>query len=220
MSALKVTAPETDPVERAREIVAIDKAPSRKRQSEKQWRRETTLCVMEEHLQSLEKVAVIHAHATMRMRTLLSEIKRNEGYDWEMPFTAAGLFGTASLITDVAVQLVERPALDETGRDPILAAVEAHDRGWNETYTADLRKADGMPTGTERENARREAADRQQALWLAVRDGQPSTLAGAAAMARCVLKQEQERMADPDSLSALEGIVRALEAIASKVVKA
>ncbi len=206
----KTTAPaiqsKADPVERARAIVAED-APKPTRRltgSAHKQQREILACMMEENLASLEVSypagAIEHmAYPIGRLRTLLSQMKALEGWEWNVD---APLF------------------IHEVLPDPTFALIEACRVGWEQTYPADLETADSLPTEKEREEARQEAAERQEARLAAVKSARPTTLPGAAVLARFLVEMEEGLESIDAGREFLSVLASALEALASKTVRA
>ncbi len=197
---------EPDPVERARAIVADTDAqrPPRPTGRAHKQDREILACMMEENLASLEVSfpagAIEHmAYPIGRLRTLLSQMKALEGWEWNVD---APLF------------------IHEVLPDPTFALIEACRVGWEQTYPADLETADSLPTEKEREEARQEAAERQEARLAAVKSARPTTLPGAAVLARFLVEMEEGLESIDAGREFLSVIASALEALASKTVRA
>jgi hypothetical protein len=69
--------------------------------------REIVCAVIEEHLGSLERAALIIGHSLQRQRTLLEELKAMEGWDWSIQ-SASALFGDAVLFSEYELRVVPR----------------------------------------------------------------------------------------------------------------
>lgn len=69
--------------------------------------REIVCAIIEEHLGSLERAALIIGHSLQRQRTLLKELRPMEGWDWSIP-SASALFGDAMLFSECVLRVVDR----------------------------------------------------------------------------------------------------------------
>jgi hypothetical protein len=69
--------------------------------------REIACAIIEEHLGSLERAALIVGHSLQRQRTLLEELRPMEGWDWSIP-SASALFGDAMLFSECELRVVDR----------------------------------------------------------------------------------------------------------------
>ena len=73
---------------------------------------EVCVLVMEEHLAATERAVLILAHSLERQRTLLEEIKAEQGWRWKVPAPTA-LYGDAVLFRECDVRVVPRNGRSE-----------------------------------------------------------------------------------------------------------
>src|SRR5687768_17259995 len=93
---------------RSREAKDMQRQPKKGRRGRSlKADREIVCAVLEEHLGNLEGAAVVLAHSLQRQRTLLSELKAMESWDWDIS-AAGALFGDAVLFHDYQLQVVNR----------------------------------------------------------------------------------------------------------------
>jgi hypothetical protein len=68
---------------------------------------EVTVAVMEEHIATMEKAMLAMAYSLQRQRTLLEELKAQNGWKFKIP-APASMFGDAVLFRECALQIVKR----------------------------------------------------------------------------------------------------------------
>ena len=197
MSALKLTTPKTDPVERARAIVEGETPKPSGRARAK--RREIVGVCMAENIGFLSHYLTTGdsegaTYTAGRLSTLMGEMKTLEGWDWSFP----------------PEHFIRNDA------DPILSLIETCRTGWHETYSAELDEADRLPTEAERDALRSAAADRQQARLQDVLDTSPTTFSGLAALGRFLVEMEEETNTADDGREFLDILATAIEGFASR----